>query len=279
MFPAQELPSFVSHLFARLEVRKKHPSFKKRDFQDFWKCLELTQQDIAEGYSDKMARWGVYHSETLANYLEDFAKVFSFKELLDLLTSKELESETAEGFVFVDALGPGMWVRDLILDKRIRVKKGIAITLSDERSDWQKKEDEQTPFQLFPGNVFSPENVEQILQVLEKNHIDLLMCRPYAGVNNLPLSRHEPLSYLIFFQFISVLYELTNPDGVLLFQVPAGFKRVLEQWGKKLTLENSQMFKISLDPINTHYVVFKVVKKIETLPFLSISELKNLLRS
>ncbi|HEX7017430.1 MAG TPA: hypothetical protein VF209_00790 [Patescibacteria group bacterium] len=271
MSSQSEQSRLLQQAFSRLDKKKNQPQFRRRPHDDFWASLARTQENIVTSYTDREASWGIY-GENFRSHLKTFSHIFDVAELNPLMQVSK------EGLVVVDALGPGGWIKEQLHKEDLSIKKGFALTLSDERPDFEKIYDEHTQkFYLVPGNVFSPDTVDQFLTTLKDEKIDFLMCRPYGGLSCLPLSLNT-LNAVLLFGFIHTLYEKTKDNGILLFQTTSQLEPLLKAWDAQLNSHHQNMFTLDIDAKNETFRVFKLIKKTEDLPALPLSQIRALFR-
>jgi len=164
-------------------------------------------------------------------------------------------------------MGPGQAVRDLnetdIDGVPIHVKKGISLTLTDERPISQKKQDESNEwFHPIYGNVLDEETIKKFEDELGDDQIDFFICRPVGGLKYMPMAEHQ-LNAILFYDLVNTVYKKTSNNGVLLLQFDSSWGNILEEWVAHLNAVHPGSADIAPDPRKKEYLVMKLIKQPE----------------
>lgn len=131
--------------------------------------------------------------------------------------------ELPDDIVAVDLMGNGQFIRDLQAEgHHIR---GVGVELSDTRRDIDKQRDAAYGNGIVVGDVWNRGTWNNVLAALNGAVPNLIICRGVGGVDSLPSSRQ--LSYILLDRAYRLL---DSKDGILLSQVQAQNRYLLEEW-------------------------------------------------
>ncbi|MDP3917690.1 MAG: hypothetical protein Q8Q30_00745 [Candidatus Woesebacteria bacterium] len=123
----------------------------------------------------------------------------------------------------LDLMGYGAVLRKLDV-------KGLAVALEDARTLEEKQYDAKRGVGFVEGNALSSKTWQKIKEdVKEHGQFDLILCRPLAGISQIPENR------VVYAAFIQRLYRLTRPDrGTILSEIHYDMKPVVERFSKNI---------------------------------------------
>lgn len=158
--------------------------------------------------------WGLYNST-----VEDYERR-NFRNLLgrDLLFRRKhivdfIKQRTDP--VVIDLMAPSGTLESLFEKIRDKPKFGLAVSLSDSRSDSQKAKDEKLGIKQLEGDIMLSQTWDEIKHLLNGRKADVIMERAEDGLNYLP--RNERLYAILLNKAWKLL---SDNNGMLLIQCP-----------------------------------------------------------
>lgn len=157
-------------------------------------------------YPDKTF-WRCYGSH-ISEYQKAFAGVLGGKNVAELVESKQSP-------VVVDLMASSDTLASLFNRLPDKPKLGISLSLCDDRTEQQKRRDEESNIHHVVGDIMRASAWRNVNNLLGRRKADLVVERGYGA-----LSYHVPPELKLYAMFVRKAWNmLSQQDGILLAQI------------------------------------------------------------
>lgn len=165
-------------------------------------------------------RWGI-HDSLIRDYDDTFEWVLEGESIIDMVSKKSFP-------VVIDLMAPTGTLRDLFGKILVQKKFGLAVSLSDQRSNRDKRVDKQLGIEHVDGDILNMKTWRKIEKKLKGKKVDLIVERGLGGLTH--ITKDERVHFLLFQRAWDLLKE---EGGIMLLEVPqvyAGYTTNVKEW-------------------------------------------------